>query len=129
MKAGERIVVYHIPLTRSERVVWLLEEIGLPYDVHHLSYRSGDLRSTEFLAVNPMGMVPAISVGGMAIRETGAIFEYVLRGHRSSLAIEPGDDRYADYLVWLHSVEATVFQNVAAYIMNTIVLPEAGAIA
>lgn len=119
-----RLVVYHIPETRSERVIWLLEELGAPYEVQRLSYRGGDLRSSDFLAVNPFGMVPAISHGDVHLRETGAIFAYLLGLQANPLQVAPGQPGYVDYLHWLHSAEATLFQPLAGFIMHTQVLPE-----
>lgn len=125
MSADDRLLVYHIPFTRSERVVWLLEEIGVPFAVHRLSYRGGDLRKADFLAINPFGMVPTIAVGSAVIRETGAIFEYILRRFENGLTVGPASEGYLTYLTWLHSIEATVIQPLVSCIMHTEVLPEA----
>ena len=122
-KAKAPIVVYHIPETRSERVIWLLEELRAPYEVRRLSYRNKDMRKPEFLAINPLGMVPVISVGGVNIRETGAIVEFLLSRVSGSLAVAPREADYAEYLMWLHSAEATLFQAVANHIMHEEVLP------
>jgi glutathione S-transferase len=122
--AQPAILVYHIPETRSERVIWLLEEMAVPYEVRRLSYRQRDTRKPDFLAINPFGMVPTIGLGAVHIRETGAIFEYLLRRYRSPLAMRPEEAGYVDYLTWLHSAEGTVFQPLVGYIMNTEVLPE-----
>ncbi|MGH8252253.1 MAG: glutathione S-transferase family protein [Steroidobacteraceae bacterium] len=125
MTSEDQLLVYHIPFTRSERVVWLLEEIGVPYALHRLSYRGGDLRKAEFLGINPFGMVPTIAVGPAVIRETGAIFEYILRRFNNGLTVGPDSEGYLTYLTWLHSIEATVIQPLVSRIMHTEVLPEA----
>jgi glutathione S-transferase len=118
------ILVYHIPQTRSERVVWLLEEMGMPYSIRRLSYRDRDMRKPEFLAINPFGMLPTVVVDGVCIRETGAIFEFLLGMQPTALAVNRSEVQYPEYLAWLHSAEATVMQPVVGFIMNTVVLPE-----
>ena len=73
--------IYHAPNTRSVRIVWLLEELGLPHEIE--SFRLGDarMRSPEYLAINPMGRVPTLEDGAVRLSESGAIVEYVLARH------------------------------------------------
>lgn len=55
------LTLYHIAPSRSSIVLWMLEELGEPYDLHLLSMKRGDNRAPAFLAVNPMGKVPALA--------------------------------------------------------------------
>lgn len=118
------LVVFHIPETRSERVVWLLEEMGAPFTVRRLSYRAREVKAPGFLRINPFGMVPTITDDGVGVWETGAVFEYLLRTRRNELAIAPNTAGYTDYLTWLHAVEPTLFPPIADHIMHEEVLPQ-----
>jgi hypothetical protein len=71
------LTLYHSPLSRSSDVLWILEEIGEPYNVHLLSYAEGASRQPDYLAVNPMGKVPALRHRGAIITETAAICTYL----------------------------------------------------
>ena len=73
--------IHHASNTRSVRAIWLMEELGLPYDVE--KYKLGDpaMRSPDYLKVHPMGRVPALEDGDVTIFESGAIVEYVLSRH------------------------------------------------
>ena len=80
----------------------MLEEIGEPYDIHLLSLNKGDNRAPEFLAVNPMGKVPALKHGDVVITEAAAICAYLADEFpRAKLNVPVGDPRRGVYLKWL----------------------------
>lgn len=93
------IHLHHIPGTRSLRVLWLLEELGLDYRITEWSLTDGSLRSPEFLARSPAGRVPALEIDGRAIFESGAIVQY-LTEREQRLAPAPGQPERADFLEW-----------------------------
>lgn len=125
---AEKILIHHIPRTRSERILWLAEELGLAYEVREVRYPDG-LRAPDFLDVNPIGAVPAIEDGRLRIRESSAIVTYLLaRYGGKSLSRDVGDESYADYLMWLYSAEATFFRPLARYWLHSAILPEAARI-
>ncbi len=102
------IKVYHAPNTRSVRIVWLLEELGLPYEVKHLAFDPKDLQSEEYLAIHPLGQVPSIDEDGLILNESGAITQYILAKYgQGRLEPKPGTPEHARYLYWLHFAEAT----------------------
>ena len=68
-----KLTLYHAAPSRSSIVRWMLEEIGEPYDIHRLSLSKEDNRAPEYLAVNPMGKVPALRHGDVVITEAAAI--------------------------------------------------------
>lgn len=98
------IRLHHITGSRSMRVLWLLEELGLPYDLRLWSLMDGSLRSPEFLAMSPAGRVPALEIDGRAIFESGAIVQY-LTEREGRLAPKPGDPERADFLEWVSFAE------------------------
>ena len=96
--------LHHIPGSRSMRVLWLLEELGLRYELRLWSLTDGGMRSAEFLAISPAGRVPALEIDGRAIFESGAIVEY-LTEREGRLAPRPGAPDRADFLEWVHFAE------------------------
>ena len=83
------IRLHHVPGSRSMRVLWLLEELGLPCELQVWSLTDGGLRSPEFQAMSPAGRVPALQIDGRAIFESGAIVQY-LTEREGRLAPAPG---------------------------------------
>ena len=73
--------IYHAPNTRSHRVVWLFEELGLPYELELFKLGAPEMRAPEYRKVHPMGRVPALEDDGQVIFESGAIIQYVLARH------------------------------------------------
>ncbi|MBW2498983.1 MAG: glutathione S-transferase family protein [Deltaproteobacteria bacterium] len=70
--------LYHSKQSRSMRVVWLCEEIGLPYELEHLAMFTPEMKTPDYLAIHPLGKVPAIDDEGFVLWETAAIFEYLV---------------------------------------------------
>jgi glutathione S-transferase len=97
-----KLTLYHIAPSRSSIVHWMLEEVGEPYDVHLLSMQRGENRAPEYLAVNPMGKVPALRHGDVVITEAAAICTYLADEFpRAGLNVPIGDPRRGTYLKWL----------------------------
>ncbi len=96
------LTLYHSPPSRSSIALWMLEELGEPYDVHVVSIKKGTNREPAYLAVNPMGKVPAVRHGDAVVTEVGAICCYLADAFpRAGLAIPVGDPRRGSYLKWL----------------------------
>jgi len=83
--------IYHSPLSRSLRVVWLAEEIGLPYELEPLAMFSEEMKRPEYLRIHPLGKVPAIDDDGFVLWETSAIFEYLDAKYGKGALIPPRD--------------------------------------
>ncbi|MBM9594119.1 glutathione S-transferase family protein [Roseitranquillus sediminis] len=117
------ITLHHCPQSRSMRVLWLLEELGMPYQVvEHPFDRS--LRSEPYLMLNPVGRVPSLAMDGEVIWESGAIIEVLCeRFPERGLGRLPGEIDRPDWLIWLHFAE-TISQHVAALTQQHIVLYE-----
>ena len=108
------LTLFHSPGTRSVRALWLLEELGLPYDLKTNAYDSKYFASDEFQAINPMGKVPALYDGETLIIESVAIIQYLLsKAGAPDLAVQPDDPEYASYLQWLHLPESGLANYVA----------------
>ncbi len=98
------IRLHHVPGSRSMRVLWLLEELGLPCELQVWSLTDGGLRSPEFQAMSPAGRVPALQIDGRAIFESGAIVQY-LTEREGRLAPAPGTTQRATFLEWVGFAE------------------------
>ena len=117
------IKLYHIPRTRSVRIIWLLEELGLDYEVEVLT---GDTKSAPaFLKISPFGKVPAIEDGDLVLTESVAIVQYILSEYGKGRLHPPVDSKdYAKFLQWLNFGEATLMQPIAEVIVNKLFRPE-----
>jgi len=116
--------LYHAPGTRSVRIAWLLEELGLPYELEQ--FRLGDkaMRAPEFLKINPMGRVPVLQDGDVTISESGAIVEYVLARHGAGRMVpDAASAEFPAYLQWLHYAEGMIMPPVNTIVVETILLP------
>ena len=96
------LTLYHASPSRSSIVRWMLEELGEPYQLHLLKLAEGDQQKPEYLAVNPMGKVPALKHGEVVITEAAAICTYLADEFpRARLNVPIGDPRRGVYLKWL----------------------------
>jgi glutathione S-transferase len=100
--SDSNLIFYHSPNTRSSGVLILLEELDAPYTLRDLNFRIGAQRQSDYLAVNPLGKVPAIVHNGALVTELGAIFIYLADAFpQKKLAPEIGDPLRGPYLRWL----------------------------
>src|SRR5262245_37938455 len=96
------LTLYHAVPSRSMVARWMLEEVGEPYDIHFLSLAQGENRAADYLAVNPMGKVPALSHGDVVITENAAICTYLADAFpKAGLSVPIGNPRRGIYLKWL----------------------------
>jgi len=102
MSTDRKVTLFHSPRTRSSGALTLLEEIGAPYDLHVVNMKAGEQRRPDYLAVNPMGKVPAVSHGVALITEQVAIYLYLADLFpESGLAPAIGDPLRGPYLRWM----------------------------
>ncbi len=96
------LVFYTNPMSRGRIIRWMLEEVGQPYETRILTWESGATKSPEFLAINPMGKVPAIVHGGAVVTESAAICAYLADAFpQANLAPAPGSRDRGPYYRWL----------------------------
>jgi len=101
--------VHHLNESRSQRILWLLEELGLPYDiVQHTRDPQTRLAPPSLTDVHPLGKSPVIEDSGQVVIESGAIIDYVIRRHAGGrLAPDPSSADYDLYQQWLHYAEGS----------------------
>ena len=96
------LTLYHSPRSRSGVALWMLEELGQPYDIHLLNMEKGQNREAAYLAINPMGKVPALKHGDVVVTETAAICLYLAeRFPKAGLGVAIDDPRRGQFLKWL----------------------------
>lgn len=103
------LIVHHLNNSRSQRILWLLEEIGAPYDIRFYDRDPAtNLAPPELLAVHPLGKSPVIEDDGRVITESGAIVEYLCERHGGGhLVPARGTDDHVSHLEWLHFAEGS----------------------
>ena len=96
------LTLYYAPQTRASRIVWMLEELGQPFELKLVDIRAGAQHQAEYRRINPMGKVPALADGDTLVWESGAICTYLAdRYPAASLAPGINDARRGDYLKWM----------------------------
>jgi glutathione S-transferase len=103
------ITVHHLNNSRSQRILWLLEELGLPYELKHYQRDAKtNLAPPELKAINPLGKSPVIEDGPHVLIESGAIVDYLIRRHGDGrLQPDPASATYDEYIQWLHFAEGS----------------------
>ena len=120
------IKLYHSPRTRSVRIFWLVEELGVPYELTPVAFTPETLKSPDYLKVNPLGKVPSIQDGDLTMFESGAILEYILEKYGNGrFAPAPGTPARARFLQWVHFAEATALPPLADMAQHMLFKPEA----
>lgn len=114
------LTVHHLHVSTSERVVWLCEELGIPYDLKTYD-RSPLLAPPELKAVHPQGSAPVIQDGAVTLAETGACIEYIAHKYSNgngNLFLQPDHPNYADFLYWFHYANGTLMPNISRLMMG-----------
>ncbi|HEY0288650.1 MAG TPA: glutathione S-transferase [Pseudomonas sp.] len=103
------ITVHHLNNSRSHRILWLLEELGVPYEVKRYERDpKTNLAPPELKAINPLGKSPVIQDGPLTLIESGAIVDYLIRRHGGgALQPDPATATYDEYVQWLHFAEGS----------------------
>ena len=116
--------LHFAPNSRAGRIVWLLEELGLPYELNRMDFHPKDLKSDEHRARHPLGRVPVLEDGDVMIYESGAIVEYILSRQRNG-GLKPAVDspEFPAYLQWFHYCEGMVMPPVNTIVVQTVLLP------
>ena len=115
--------LYHAQLTRSIRIIWLLEELGIPYELATVAFKPP---RHSFEQDTPTGKFPALEDDGQVLFESGAIVEYLIEKYgKGRLAPAIGTPDRGPYLQWLHFAEATAFPPIGDIARHSMFLPEA----
>ena len=117
--------VHFAPNSRAGRIIWLLEELELPYEVNKMDFHPKDLKSDEHRSRHPLGRIPVLDDGDIRIYESGAIVEYILERHKNGgLKPDVSSNKYPDYLQWFHYCEGMVMPPINTIVVQTVLLPE-----
>ena len=114
-----RLKLYHASPSRSSVTLWMLEELGEPFEIELLSLKNGDQRKPDYLAINPMGKVPTLDDAGTIVSEVSAICCYLADAYpKAGLAPAVHDKLRGPYLKWLFYVPSCVEPAVLDKAMN-----------
>ena len=103
------ITVYHLTRSRSERIVWLLEELGIEYELEVFRREANNAAPAAMKAIHAIGKAPIIRDGEVVLAESGAIVEYILRRYGTGrLAPGPEEAGFARYAYWFHFAEGSL---------------------
>jgi glutathione S-transferase len=107
------LVVHHLGVSQSERVVWLCEELEIPYQLEiYARDPVTRLAPAAYKALHPVGMAPVVNDGDKLIAESGAIVEYILAKYGDGrLAVAPDQDEFTNYLFWFHFANGSLVSN------------------
>src|ERR1700754_1742235 len=98
------LTVHHLGKSQSERIVWLCEELEIPYELNrHTRDAKTMLAQADYKALHPIGSAPVITDGDLVLAESGAIVDYIIARHGGGrLVLGPDHPDFADYLYWFH---------------------------
>ncbi|MBS0367546.1 MAG: glutathione S-transferase family protein [Proteobacteria bacterium] len=115
------ITVHHLGISQSERVVWLCEELGIPYTLKRYDRDPATkLAPADYRALHPMGIAPVITDGDLVLTESGAILEYLIARYGDGrLAVAPARPNFADYLFWYHFANGTLMPSAMTGIFSS----------
>lgn len=116
--------LYYARESRAVRVAWVLEELGLEYDVHKFSLGDRSMREPDYLSLHPMGRVPTLEDGKIRLFESGAIVQYILEKYGNGRFVpQSSNPNFASYLQWFHYAEGMIMPPMNTLVVETILLP------
>ena len=116
--------LYYARESRAVRVAWVLEELGLDYDVHKFSLGDRSMREPAYLSLHPMGRVPTLEDGKIRLFESGAIVQYILEKYGNGRFVpRSNNSNFARYLQWFHYAEGMIMPPMNTLVVETILLP------
>ena len=116
--------LHFAPNSRAGRIVWLLEELGLDYELNKMAFHPKDLKSEEHRRRHPLGRVPVLEDGDVSIFESGAIVEYVMARYGDG-GLKPAVEapEFPEYLQWFHYCEGMVMPPINTIMVHSVLLP------
>lgn len=117
--------LYHCSKARSSRVLWLLEELGLDYELELMPFDAKALKAADYLEISPFGKVPVLVDDAVTMFESVAIIQYLLNRYADG-RLEPSHDasEYGELLQWLHFGESTLMGPISQVLQHKLFLPE-----
>lgn len=116
---GFMLTVHHLGKSQSERIVWLCEELEIPYELKRYARDPvTTLAPPEYKALHPMGAAPVITDGALVLAESGAIIEYIIARYGGGrLALPPNHPDFVHYLYWFHFANGNLQPNMGRNMM------------
>jgi glutathione S-transferase len=97
------LTIHHLGVSQSDRIVWLMEELGLPYQLKWYNRGADGLMPPEYLKLHPASTAPVVEDDGKVLSESAAILEYICHKHGGGrLTVAPSAPNYFDYVYWMH---------------------------
>ena len=116
--------LHFAPNSRAERVLWLLEELELPYELNEMAFHPSDLKSDEHRARHPLGRIPVLDDGEIQIWESGAITDYIIEKYKNGgLKPDVQSKLFPQYLQWFHYCEGMIMPPMNTIVVHTVLLP------
>jgi len=116
------IIIHHLGVSQSDRIVWLMEELNLPYQLKWYDRGPDFLAPAEYRALHPAGTAPIITDGDLVMAESTAIVEYISQRHGGGrLSVKPDDAHYPHYLFWMqfnNNLQSALFIKLAFQTMG-----------
>ncbi|HSB96775.1 MAG TPA: glutathione S-transferase family protein [Spongiibacteraceae bacterium] len=115
------LTIHHLGNSRSERIIWLAEELAIPYTLVRHDRDPQTMRSPASLwAVSPLGKAPVIQDDGVTVSESGAVIEYLLQRYGNGrLQPSVGSAEWVNYLHWMHAAESTLMTPILFNLLST----------
>jgi glutathione S-transferase len=114
------ITVHHLGVSQSERIVWLCEELAVPYTLQRYDREASGMAPAEYRKLHPMGIAPVITDGELVLAESGAIIEYIIaRYGQGRLAVAPDKPNFPQYLFWFHFANGTLMPAELVGVLST----------
>jgi len=111
--------------SRAQRVLWLLEELKLEYNLNKIKFHPSELKSDEHRKRHPLGRVPVLEDKEITIYESGAIVEYLIARHSNGeLKPKISEPDFPNYLQWFHYCEGMIMPPMNSIVVHTLILPE-----
>lgn len=118
------LIVHHLGKSQSERIVWLCEELGIPYELK-LYQRAPVMAPAEYKALHPMGNAPVIQDGEVTLAESGAVVEYIIARYGDGrFTLTKDHPNFADYLYWFHFANGTLQPALMRVLISGRIMPE-----
>jgi glutathione S-transferase len=114
------LTVHHLGISQSERIVWLCEELGIPYELRRYERDATTrLAPAAYKSLHSLGTAPIITDGDLTLPEAGAIIEYIIGKYGNGrLAVGPAAPNFADYLFWFHFANGSMMPSQMAVMLN-----------
>ncbi len=114
------LTLHHAPGSRADRILWLLEEMGLDFELNSMAFHPKDLKTDEHKTRHPLGRVPVLDDGETRLFESGAIAEYLLsRYGDGTLRPDEASPLFPQYLQWFHYTEGTMMPPINTIVTHT----------